>query len=252
MPHLEVVLPEMGESVVEATVTSWLKNVGDTVEADEVVVEVATDKVDSEIVSEYGGRILEIRAAVDQVVKVGEVLFVVDTESDGSQSDVAEAIAVAAETSSPPSISISQNAREMESAAQFTEQVMHSTYRQSSSPSHSRGFLSPLVRSIAEEEGVTEEELSMINGTGLDARITKQDILNYVAKRSDRAPQSKAIETQPENVNQQAATRDIASELAPKPSVELASGDERIALNRMAKLTAKNMLESVLTSAHVQ
>ncbi|MGA0987607.1 MAG: biotin/lipoyl-containing protein, partial [Flavobacteriaceae bacterium] len=180
MPHLEVVLPEMGESVVEATVTSWLKNVGDTVEADEVVVEVATDKVDSEIVSEYGGRILEIRAAVDQTVKVGEVLFVVDTESNGSQPDVAEATAVVAETRSVPSISIAQNAPEMESAAQFTEQVMRSTYRQPSSPSQSRGFLSPLVRSIAEEEGVTEEELSTINGTGLDARITKQDILNYV------------------------------------------------------------------------
>ena len=252
MPHLEVVLPEMGESVVEATVTSWLKNVGDTVEADEVVVEVATDKVDSEIVSEYGGRILEIRAALDQVVKVGDVLFVVDTESNGPQPDVAEATAVVAETSSVPSISIEQNAPEMESAAQLTEQVMRSTYRQPSSPSQSRGFLSPLVRSIAEEEGVTEEELSTINGTGLDARITKEDILNYVAKRSDRAPQSKAIQPEPETGNQQAATRDTALEFAPKPSAELASGDERIALNRMAKLTAKNMLESVLTSAHVQ
>lgn len=254
MPHLEVVLPEMGESVVEATVTSWLKNVGDTVEVDEVVVEVATDKVDSEIVSEYSGRILEIRAAVDQVVKVGEVLFVVDTQTNGSESEAVDTAAVAAETSSLPSVSIAQNEPEMESAAQFTEQVMHSTYRQPSSPSpsHSRGFLSPLVRSIAEEEGVTQEELSTIKGTGLDERITKEDILNYVARRTQPAPQSKAIQPQLDSANQQAAIPETAPVMAPKPSAELAAGDERIALNRMAKLTAKNMLESVLTSAHVQ
>ena len=250
MPHLEVVLPEMGESVVEATVTSWLKNVGDTVEVDEVVVEVATDKVDSEIVSEYGGRIVEIRATVDQVVKVGEVLFVVDSESNGSEPK-ADA-AVVAEISNPPSAPIAQNEPEMESAAQFTEQVMHSTYRQPSSLSPSRGFLSPLVRSIAEEEGVTEEELSAIKGTGLDERITKEDILNYVARRTQPAPQSKAIQSQLDSANQQADIPEKTPAMATKSSAELAAGDERIALNRMAKLTAKNMLESVLTSAHVQ
>ena len=250
MPHLEVVLPEMGESVVEATVTSWLKNVGDTVEVDEVVVEVATDKVDSEIVSEYGGRIVEIRATVDQVVKVGEVLFVVDSESNGSEPK-ADA-AVVAEISNPPSAPIAQNEPEIESAAQFTEQVMHSTYRQPSSPSPSRGFLSPLVRSIAEEEGVTEEELSAIKGTGLDERITKEDILNYVARRLQPAPQSKAIQSQLDSANQQADIPEKTPAMATKSSAELAAGDERIALNRMAKLTAKNMLESVLTSAHVQ
>lgn len=252
MPHLEVVLPEMGESVVEATVTSWLKNVGDTVEVDEVVVEVATDKVDSEIVSEYGGRIVEIRATVDQVVKVGEVLFVVDSESNGSEPKADATAAVVAEMSNPPSAVIAQNEPEMESAAQFTQQVMHSAYRQPSSPSPSRGFLSPLVRSIAEEEGVTQEELSTIKGTGLDERITKEDILNYVAKRSQSAPQSKAIEPQPNSADQQTAMPEKAPVMSPKPAAELAAGDERIALNRMAKLTAKNMLESVLTSAHVQ
>ena len=252
MPHLEVVLPEMGESVVEATVTSWLKNVGDTVEVDEVVVEVATDKVDSEIVSEYGGRIVEIRATVDQVVKVGEVLFVVDSESNGSEPKADATAAVVAEMSNPPSAVIAQNEPEMESAAQFTQQVMHSAYRQPSSPSPSRGFLSPLVRSIAEEEGVTQEELSTIKGTGLDERITKEDILSYVAKRSQSAPQSKAIEPQPNSADQQTAMPEKAPVMSPKPAAELAAGDERIALNRMAKLTAKNMLESVLTSAHVQ
>lgn len=252
MPHLEVVLPEMGESVVEATVTSWLKNVGDTVEVDEVVVEVATDKVDSEIVSEYGGRIVEIRATVDQVVKVGEVLFVVDSESNGSEPKADATTAVVADISNPSSAPIAQNEPEMESAAQFTEQVMSSTYRHPSSPSHSRGFLSPLVRSIAEEEGVTQEELSTIKGTGLDERITKEDILNYVARRLQPAPQSKAIQPQLDSADQQAAIPEKTPAMATKPSAELAAGDERIALNRMAKLTAKNMLESVLTSAHVQ
>ena len=129
---------------------------------------------------------------------------------------------------------------------------MHSTYRQPSSPSPSRGFLSPLVRSIAEEEGVTEEELSAIKGTGLDERITKEDILNYVARRLQPAPQSKAIQSQLYSANQQADIPEKTPAMATKSSAELAAGDERIALNRMAKLTAKNMLESVLTSAHVQ
>lgn len=266
MPHLEVVLPEMGESVVEATVTSWLKNVGDTVEVDEVVVEVATDKVDSEIVSEYAGVIVERRAAIDQVVKVGEVLFVVDTESKASEpkdtkdrqqstENAPEAnLAVTAEPLSQPSAPRPQNEPEMESAAQFTEKVMRSTNRQPSSLSQFRGFLSPLVRSIAEEEGVTEVELSSIKGTGLDERITKEDILNFVANRPQLGSQSKATQGQESSnaIDQQLAKPMTAPLLASMPAAELASGDERIELNRMAKLTAKNMLESVLTSAHVQ
>ena len=194
MPHLEVVLPEMGESVEEATVTSWLKNVGDTVEVDEVVVEVATDKVDSEIVSEYAGVIVERRATVDQVVKVGEALFVVDTKSNASEPKAAEDLqqstentavanlAVAAEPLSQPSVPRRQKEPEKESAAQFTQQVISSAYRQPS-VSRPKGFLSPLVRSIAEEEGVTEIELATIQGTGLDERITKEDILNYLTNR---------------------------------------------------------------------
>ena len=190
-----------------------------------MVVEVATDKVDSEIVSEYGGRIVEIRATVDQVVKVGEVLFVVDSESNGSEPKADATTAVVAEISNPSSAPIAQNEPEMESAAQFTEQITSSTYRQPSSPSHSRGFLSPLVRSIAEEEGVTQEELSTIKGTGLDERITKEDILNYVARRTQPAPQSKAIQPQLDSANQQAAIPETAPVMAPKPAAELAAGD---------------------------
>lgn len=265
MPHLEVVLPEMGESVVEATVTSWLKNVGDTVEVDEVVVEVATDKVDSEIVSEYAGIIIERRATVDQVMKIGEVLFVVDTESNASEPKAAENLqqsienapeanlAVAAESFSQPSAHRPQNETEKESATQFTQQIMSSAYRQPS-VSRSKGFLSPLVRSIAEEEGVTELELATIQGTGLDERITKEDILNYLANRPqpEILPKGAQVQEYADAVGQKIAKLATAPLLASKSAAEIASGDERIELNRMAKITAKNMIESVLTSAHVQ
>ena len=265
MPHLEVVLPEMGESVEEATVTSWLKNVGDTVEVDEVVVEVATDKVDSEIVSEYAGVIVERRATVDQVVKVGEALFVVDTKSNASEPKAAEDLqqstentavanlAVAAEPLSQPSVPRRQKEPEKESAAQFTQQVISSAYRQPS-VSRPKGFLSPLVRSIAEEEGVTEIELATIQGTGLDERITKEDILNYLTNRPQPGilPKGAQVQEHADAVDHQIAKLVKAPLLASKPAAEIASGDERIELNRMAKLTAKNMIESVLTSAHVQ
>lgn len=248
MPHLEVVLPEMGESVVEATVTNWLKEVGDTVQMDEVVVEVATDKVDSEIISEHAGVIIEKRAAVDQVVKVGEVLFVIATDSSSLETPAAtQPLDVPSEAASsvvelPPD--------DIEAAEQFTQEIINLSHREPS-VKRSKGFLSPLVRSIAEEEGVTDEELASIQGTGLDERVTKEDILTFVAAKAQR--------TSPKPVSV-SADRSVVPNQPPNPPLEsptkstsvLSSGDERISLNRMAKLTAKNMLESVLTSAHVQ
>ena len=258
MPKIEVVLPEMGEGVVDATVIAWLKNIGDTVTVDEAVVEVATDKVDSEVVSEVSGTIVELCANADEVVKVGQPLFIVATEgSEGNlepkqdiqehkEKDVAPVVEVEALTKSVDHDSIAQVER-------FTQEVSEQPYRAVPAVGQTKGFLSPLVRSIAEQEGLTAAELDQIEGTGLDHRITKDDILLYISKRNARS--SASIEVSPADLPKAVSDEKLQpTQVTPQGVVraETAEGDERIALNRMAKLTAKNMIESVLTSAHVQ
>jgi len=257
MPKIEVVLPEMGEGVVDATVIAWLKNIGDTVAVDEAVVEVATDKVDSEVVSEVSGNIVEFCVKADDVVKVGQPLFIVATT--GSEDAVPEkADQEIKEDYTAPVVDKEPEVKgiDQESVAQierFTKEVSAPSYRAAPASSHVKGFLSPLVRSIAEQEGLTAAELDQIEGTGLDHRITKDDILLYISQRKSSA--SAPVEV-PDS-----ALPDAVTEEKPQPTpvatkaavrLETAEGDERIALNRMAKLTAKNMIESVLTSAHVQ
>lgn len=258
MPKIEVVLPEMGEGVVDATVIAWLKNIGDTVIVDEAVVEVATDKVDSEVVSEVSGTIVERCAKADEVVKVGQPLFIVATEgSSGAvepeqdiqeniEKDAAPVVEVEALTKSVDHDSISRVER-------FTQEVSEQPYRVAPAAGQTKGFLSPLVRSIAEQEGLTAAELDQIEGTGLDRRITKDDILLYISKRN--ASPSASIEVSSPVESVVVSDEKLQStQVAPQALVRLetAEGDERIALNRMAKLTAKNMMQSVLTSAHVQ
>lgn len=258
MPKIEVVLPEMGEGVVDATVIAWLKNIGDTVTVDEAVVEVATDKVDSEVVSEVSGTIVELCAKADEVVKVGQPLFIVATEgSEGNvepkqniqehtEKDAAPVVEVEALTKSVDHDSIAQVER-------FTQEVSEQPYRAVPAAGQTKGFLSPLVRSIAEQEGLTAAELNQIEGTGLDHRITKDDILLYISKRN--ASSSASIEVSPADLPKAVSDEKLQpTQVTPQGvvRVETAEGDERIALNRMAKLTAKNMIESVLTSAHVQ
>lgn len=234
MAKFELKLPKMGESVAEATITSWLKDVGDTIELDEAVLEIATDKVDSEVPSEFEGVLLEKLFDVDDVVQVGQVLAVIEIEGDVENAGDVEATDVE------------------ESEAQAAEEIEQTinAVKETVAPivSNKTRFYSPLVKNIAKAEGVSQTELDSILGTGKDSRVTKSDILNYIENKSDQvAPAPKAVTPVTE-----APVNNVAAKAVAKPVVVSRGEDEIIEMTRMGKLVAHHMVESVQTSAHVQ
>lgn len=269
MAKFELKLPKMGESVAEATITSWLKKVGDPIEADEAVLEIATDKVDSEVPSEVDGVLVEMLFNVDDVVQVGQTIAIIETndgDSGSSTTSVSEPVEKVAEESSSTdsdTASVAQVAQTVETAKTTTAAVTSSENR----------FYSPLVRNIAKQEGVSQSELDDIQGSGKDGRVTKDDILQHIENRGATSSVSTAdakdaqihipaqktyvqttdqtaqVSKEPTKV---ASGQSSATEKA-KPSPVIASGDDEIIeMSRMGKLVAHHMVESVKTSAHVQ
>ena len=234
MAQMEIRLPKMGESVTEATITNWLKNIGDSVAMDEALVEVATDKVDNELPSEAEGILVKIFFEKDQVAQVGDVIAIIS--SDG-----------ALDTESPaPSVSelIKEIAPIVNNEAQSLIQPV--------SDSNSNKFYSPLVRSIAEKEGISNNELDSILGTGQDGRVTKKDILDFVANRGNHTQviTPKATPATPSVPVVQAQTQ--VPTTTKKEVVAIPSGnDEIIEMDRMRKLIADHMVMSKHTSPHV-
>lgn len=231
MAKFELKLPKMGESVAEATITNWLKNVGDTVELDEAVLEIATDKVDSEVPSEVEGVLSEILFQVDDVVQVGQTIAIIETSKAGSDADQKEEKSVA----EPSKELVSKVEETVVAAKEVVQTPVQSTTER---------FYSPLVRSIAEKENISQEQLDAISGTGKDGRVTKNDILNFLESRSGQTATQPAVASP----SQQASTQTV-----PKVSPVSVNGqDEIIEMSRMGKLIAHHMVESVQTSAHVQ
>ncbi len=224
MAKFELKLPKMGESVAEATITNWLKNVGDTIEVDETVLEIATDKVDSEVPSEVAGTLVEILFQVDDVVQVGQTIAIIET-AGGSVAPVA-----AASTASTPVAAV-------QNTVVAAQEITTAAY------ADSEKFFSPLVKNIAKEEGISLSELEAITGTGKDARVTKSDILDYVKNRGTQAPVAKAVEA-PKATPVAAAAKAVP--------VSVNGGDEVVEMDRMRKLIAGYMVQSIQTSAHVQ
>ena len=219
MAKFELKLPKMGESVAEATITNWLKKVGEKIEVDEAVLEIATDKVDSEIPSEVSGVLSEILFNVDDIVKVGQTIAIIETEGEVSESPkqeiVAEAVAAVQET-----VEVAKNA--VSSPANFSD---------------SDKFFSPLVKNIAKQEGISIAELEAITGSGKEGRVTKEDILKFVdGRKSNVAPQV----SKPIIISQQPTT------------ISVNGGDEIVEMDRMRKLISGYMMASINTSAHVQ
>lgn len=241
MSRFELKLPQMGESVAEATLTSWLKEVGDPIEADEPVFEIATDKVDSEVPSEVEGVLVEKCFEVDQVIRVGQTVAIIE---------------VGAESGAPAgAVSETPVEEAAEQASQAVARAME-TVAPAAAPaaiqSGSERFYSPLVRNMAREEGISQEELDALPGTGKDGRVTKDDMLAFIeGRRQGRPSQAAAPETPPAPAPQAVAPAPQAPP-APKPPVSAGQGDEVIPMSRMGKLIAKHMAESVSTSAHVQ
>ena len=234
MARFELKLPKMGESVAEATITSWLKEVGDTIELDEAVVEIATDKVDSEVPSEVEGTLIEVLFEKDAIVAVGETIAVIEIE--GEDSDIEKTVMI-------NSVAESQ-AAEVEKTIEKAVEVVSSPITKTSD---SGKFYSPLVRNIAQTEGVSMNELEAIIGSGKDGRVTKDDMLSYLDKRS-KSPQvvpKKAL------VKVDAPIQ-VEQTIAKAAPVSVNGEDEIIEMSRMGKLIAKHMVDSVQTSAHVQ
>jgi 2-oxoglutarate dehydrogenase E2 component (dihydrolipoamide succinyltransferase) len=220
MAKFELKLPKMGESVAEATVTNWLKNIGDTIEADEPVLEIATDKVDSEVPSEVDGVLVEILFNTDDVVQVGQTMAIIETNSDAS---------------SEPTQSTTQETESVKQVA-ATVTAAKDTVAAAVVVSSTQGrFYSPLVKKMAQKENILQAELDTVPGTGKDGRVSKNDMLTYIKSRGASAVVSKSVAA--------------PTQAAP---VSVNGGDEIIEMTRMGKLIAHHMVASVQTSAHVQ
>lgn len=210
----ELTLPKMGESVEEATIVNWLKNVGDDVKIDDFIVEIATDKVDSEVPSDVDGKIIELCFKVNDVVKVGETICIIELSNESSSAktiDIIEEI---------PNINLvldDQNDEKIE-----TNEILKSSKIENDI------YISPLVRSIAEKENINEKELLKISGSGKDGRITKKDILKYIESSNST---SEKLETDKNYSDNQSTIRD---------------------LTRMEKILAEHMVNSKKTAPHVQ
>ena len=227
MARFELKLPKMGESVAEATITNWLKQVGDKIEADEAVLEIATDKVDSEVPSEVSGTLVEQLFGIDDLVQVGQTIAIIETEDGEATPIVKEEVAPAAVAEVEKMVEVAKES--VAAPVDFSE---------------SEKFLSPLVKNIAKEEGVSVAELASIAGTGKEGRVTKNDILEYIKNRTNQPAVSAPVAEV-----QKSIAAPVAQKAAP---VSISGGDEIIEMDRMRKLIAGYMVASVQTSAHVQ
>ncbi len=235
MAQVELIMPKMGESVAEATIIKWLKKEGDPIAADETVLEIATDKVDSEIPSTAEGTLIKQLYKEGDIVQVGKAIAIISTDAAATVAAPVETKTPAAAASAP----VSQ--KETASIPQQITEPLDKT-------SGSGKFLSPLVRTIAKQEGVTMAELDTLTGTGANGRITKNDILAYIPNkgRTQTAPAEKP-QQQP-SVKESASNGSVQQH---KPAISVNAGDEIIEMDRMRKLIAEHMVMSKHTSPHV-
>lgn len=236
MAKFELRLPKMGESVAEATITTWLKDVGDIIEMDEPVLEIATDKVDSEVPSEVDGVLVERLFNIDDVVQVGQVLAVIEIDGEETGTD---------ESNEKEEEVVSEE--ENKAVEQISQTIV--SVNKAVAPVISSGdrFYSPLVKNIAKAEGVSQEELDVIKGTGKEGRVTKNDILDYIQNKGNKQEQ---VVVKP--VAPVVPSKTIKTAKVEKTPVISSGEDEIIEMTRMGKLVAHHMVESVQTSAHVQ
>ena len=239
MAKFELELPKMGESVAEATLTAWLKDVGERIEADEAVLEIATDKVDSEVPSEVEGVLIEKLFEVDAIIEVGQTIAIIETESDVSDS-----------FSQTPEMTLKA---EPEAAVQLEtsiEKVKETIAASSPISSNGSRFYSPLVKNIAKKEGISQSELDAIQGSGKEGRVTKNDVLSYLSNKSQTNPVGSEAPLTPANPLSPGAS--ISPSSATVNPVISQGEDEIIEMSRMGKLVSKHMTDSIQTSAHVQ
>jgi 2-oxoglutarate dehydrogenase E2 component (dihydrolipoamide succinyltransferase) len=256
--RVEVMMPQMGESVVEATIIEWTKSVGDTVEEDETLLEISTDKVDSEVPAPVAGTLVEIRAEADDTIEVGQTIAVIATgnaAASGSSAPKSDSGSSSKESSS--SAETNGSITKDDVANMKPEELIQQSGGEMPQREGSDGrFFSPLVRSIAKEEGISQQELESIEGTGQGGRVSKNDILSYVENKksgstsaskssgiSKPAPQAKSASKAKSGDSIKAGELDVSH--TPTGDVEV------IKMDRMRKMIAEHMVRSKKTSAHV-
>lgn len=299
MAKYQLLLPKMGESVAEATIIRWLKNPGDHVEADEAVMEIATDKVDSEVPSPVSGKLSEQLFSENDVVQVGSIVAVIDTEEQADATSYKndyvpfEEHPVNKPTAAPEPEPVAETvAFEQPAQAPVNEQSIPGVDQLNTPPATQNAngtengngrFYSPLVKTIAQHEGVSNAELDQITGTGADGRLTKEDLLRYLSTRGSQPAQQAATPVatevtsatepqQPAQVSSQEVVVEskpaepVAEKQEPVPAAEpvkqaapqparpaysVSGNDEIIEMDRMRRLIADHMVMSVQTSPHV-
>ena len=226
MALVELIMPKMGESIVEATILTWLKKPGDSIELEESLLEVATDKVDTEIPSTHAGVLKEILAKDGELIKVGAAIAIIDAEAE-------TALQPSAET--PVEVEVKSGSNQRVSATQHT----NGTHAAAMDFKASDKFFSPLVKNIAKQENVTVAELETIAGSGAEGRVTKTDILQFVQQRKSSSP---AIAASPQKADAPGT---------PMVSASVSAGDEIIQMDRMRKMIAERMVDSKRIAPHV-
>ena len=221
MARFELKLPKMGESVAEATITSWLKEVGETIEMDEAIVEIATDKVDSEVPSEVEGTLVEVLFEKDDVVEVGATIAIIETE--GGETVVTET----------PKVEEPKEVVEIEAVVEKTIEEISTPIAKTSD---SGKFYSPLVRNIAQTEGVSMAELDAIAGSGKDGRVTKNDILSYIANRGNapKVVEQPKVET----------PKPVSKNEAPKAVPVSVNGEDEVVVQQLVNNPATKALDA--------
>jgi 2-oxoglutarate dehydrogenase E2 component (dihydrolipoamide succinyltransferase) len=234
MAEYQLTLPKMGESVAEATLIKWVKNIGDTIQADEIILEIATDKVDSEVPSPVAGKLIKVLFNENDVVQVGEVIALIETEGVAS-SNPAPPVAPAPESIPVVETPVIADIPGIKELVAEPIVVIEADF------SKTDKFYSPLVKSIAAEVGITPAELDEVNGTGTDGKVTKQDLLAYIANKGSGSSTVQSPKSIP-----------LESPKAVSPPVQVVSGsDEIIEMDRMRKLIAEHMVMSKQTAPHV-
>tara|TARA_B100001741_G_scaffold312708_1_gene316704 strand:- start:5371 stop:6690 length:1320 start_codon:yes stop_codon:yes gene_type:complete len=232
MAKIELIMPKMGESVAEATIISWHKEVGDSVEMDETVVEIATDKVDSEVPSSLEGVLIEKLFDVDAVVKVGEAFAIIETSNEDSQSPSPQSQKEEKVATPQPQVVAEKIEEEIAEVKEYVQKMDNNDKR----------FYSPLVRSIANKEGLSLEELECIQGSGKNGRVTKSDLLDYLNNKTKTTA----------NPNSSTSSGLEPKKVTSPPQIVSMSGDkEIIEMDRMRKIIADHMVMSKQTSPHV-
>ncbi|MAU36744.1 MAG: diapophytoene dehydrogenase [Flavobacteriales bacterium] len=238
MARIELIMPKMGESVSEATIISWNKNIGDFIELDETIIEIATDKVDSEVPSTHEGKLIEMLYKADEVVQVGEPFAIIETKEEVIEEEK-ETLTV-------------QNNEFKEVKKEVTkEKIKIPTKNLSKIKIDGERFYSPLVKSMASKEGIEMNELESIAGTGKEGRVTKADMINYLkirqtvnTKQNDSVEENKSIKVEQKTEHSDTTSSKIVS-------VPNTGDTEIIEMDRMRKLISAHMTMSKQTSAHI-